>query len=741
MIHYKPTRVGWLELVVSAGNATEGGIEQVRRGFVAGQTLKLSPDDFKYGVGTHFRWNAKFYPNFEALDKLGVAYIRDDMLWGIVQPAPDKWNWGLYDELVTQLEKRGIELNAILEYTVGWASVGGPRPKLAERFMPQMEPWLAYVRAATQRYLHRIHIWEIWNEPDIGSWQSTTEEYLSLFSHSARTIKETDPQNIVLNGGFGIRRREPNIDFLDEFLPKAPRENWDVFAFHDYRTFGDLLSHREYVGNLCAKYGITLPLWMNEGGISALGQGSEREQAVTLVKKLASAPALGLQSYFVYDLQDDGIDPLNGEHHFGLVRPDFAPKPSFAACQALFRMLGKSNYTRTIRLADLGVWEHLYSPKTLSDDSVAILWNEGALGTTLLWFDQMKNARTFDLMGNPIPHQESQTGTLLTIGDEPIYLKGKHLCNWQPKVVINTPSVLPILPNTENKVTIPFSNPLGKQVHLIIKTSDCSPGIHAFRSQPVDVQSGETKLIPISLVCDAQPATPAVVDLSIAFDNFNAVYRLPVALARQLPLVEKNANEIELGREEGSVNELSDITSIVNLFHAEAIDEMHWHGPEDLSAVSRIAYDRNALYLTVKVSDNVHSQKFSGEHLWKGDSLQLVLQVTPRSPILDMTLALNSSGQPEGWIDSAPGDSPMQRGVLKATNIPHTVYRDDTQTTYALKIPWTALGLLAPQKSGFRLNFLVNDDDGKGRKQWVQLADGIGKGREINKWPWFICRP
>ena len=73
---------------------------------------------------------------------------------------------------------------------------GGP-----ENYMPQLEPWLAYVRAGVARYKGRIHTWEVWNEPNIGFWLSSNEDYVRLLKATYTAIKSVDPTARVTMGG------------------------------------------------------------------------------------------------------------------------------------------------------------------------------------------------------------------------------------------------------------------------------------------------------------------------------------------------------------------------------------------------------------------------------------------------------------------------------------------------------------------------------------------------------------
>jgi hypothetical protein len=47
----------------------------------------------------------------------------------------------------------------------------------------------------------------------------------------------------------------------------------------------------------------------------------------------------GIKAAIQYDLRDDGDDPENAEHRFGLVRTDWSPKPSYFAVQRVCSLL------------------------------------------------------------------------------------------------------------------------------------------------------------------------------------------------------------------------------------------------------------------------------------------------------------------------------------------------------------------------------------------------------------------
>jgi xylan 1,4-beta-xylosidase len=56
--------------------------------------------------------------------------------------------------------------------------------------------------------------WELWNEPNIGYWQGTTEEYIKLYDYTADAVKRALPTAIV--GGPHVTG--PNWDVSEKFL-------------------------------------------------------------------------------------------------------------------------------------------------------------------------------------------------------------------------------------------------------------------------------------------------------------------------------------------------------------------------------------------------------------------------------------------------------------------------------------------------------------------------------------------
>lgn len=61
------------------------------------------------------------------------------------------------------------------------------------------------------------------------------------------------------------------------------------------------------------------------------GTSTERQQADYTVRAMDLSLQAGVEKYFVYEFRSFGRSPYDSESHFGLVHPDFTPKPAYEA--------------------------------------------------------------------------------------------------------------------------------------------------------------------------------------------------------------------------------------------------------------------------------------------------------------------------------------------------------------------------------------------------------------------------
>lgn len=747
---YKAERAGWYELALNVIDAQGKSLAQHRRAFSVSPMVKSKGEYFHFGVCAHTpsrRTGDDYTREVKLIDRLGVDLARADIGWGGLEKEPGKWNFKKSDEFRTQMTTAGVQIQSVLGYTPQWASDGNGNAKNWEEWSkaaPRVDAYVNYVKTVVSRYKDSGTYWEIWNEPDIGFWRSPTEKYTALFNAASKAIHEANPQAKVLNGGFALTTRQPNPDFLQKFLPAADQTHWDVWAYHDYMTFAQMLARYSQNQTLYKSIKATMPVWINEGGFHCLNNGGEREQALTLVKKLSTAPALGIKAYVWYDLRDDGVDPREPEHHFGLVRNDFQPKPAYTAYQSLIAHVGNAKFERDVTDLPNGTYAHVFTQNAAADQHVMVLWREGKGRSTPVWVGGVEKITGVDeMMGGAIAPVAYAGGTVVTMTDEPVYVKfsGGALTP-VIKPVISTPEKVVLSGDTPSDVAVEILNPSKQMGKVTLSVEADQPKIQlTSKGETLTIAPGQSATFntKVTAAKDAGELTGKIrVRIASTESDGKIEAEIPVTAALAIPM--KKAGGPALGADEGLKLDLTSQQSIHNLFNAEPNMEMHWGGPNDLSAKAQLAYDSTGLYLNVAVEDNVHVQRLGGSDLWAADALQLAVSMSDARPdYLEAAFGLTDAGKQDGWVYSKIKGAKMPLGRIK-DEIPFTVTRTGTQTLYRIKVPWAALGQSGVPKEGFRLNFIVNDDDGKGRKQWVQITPGIGEEKKPSFYKVFVCR-
>ena len=150
-----------------------------------------------------------------------------------------------------------------------------------------------------------------------------------------------------------------------------------------------------------------------------------------------------------------------------------------------------------------------------------------------------------------------------------------------------------------------------------------------------------------------------------------------------------------------------------------------WKGPDDLSAEVKLQYDREFLYFAARVVDDVHFQPSAGGSTWLGDGFQMSFGREDEYAY-ELLFALSASG-PDLYLLKSPdgrtGKLPGARAA--AVKLGNCVY-------YSAAIPWRALPGINPVPGGrLNFNFLLNDNDGAGRKGYLECRPGIGTGKQV----------
>ena len=366
------------------------------------------------GVNIHITGQPK--QDLDGLAHGGFGWIRMDFAWDTVEKTKGVYDFSAYDSLLTGLTVRHIKPLFILDYGNDLYQKGAPRTPEAR------SAFTRFAAAAVRHYHGKTIIWEIWNEPNGSFWQpqANVEEYGTLALETARAIRAADPNaTVVAPGTSGLP-----MDFMEALFKRGLLNVIDAVSFHPYRGSSPETAASDYqmLRLLIHRYapGRDVPLVSSEWGYTTVSVTQE-QQAQYLVRQWLFNLAEGLRLSIWYDWHDDGLDPKNGEHHFGTVYNDYSPKPTFQAAQTLTRTLGGLRFIKRIPLA--------------SPDDYLLLFARGDTLKLAAWTTQSDHSLTLPLS------TVTRITAMLGAQTEPTIQQGRlHLSLSASPVYVEVPS-------------------------------------------------------------------------------------------------------------------------------------------------------------------------------------------------------------------------------------------------------------------------------------------------------------
>lgn len=359
---------------------------------------------------------------------LGVKWMRQDFPWYGIEPEKGKFQWGSLDAIVDVGLKHGISTLGIVTYAPPWI---GHDPSTDE----ERELFANFVSQTVLHFKGRIRYWEIWNEPNIGTFwkpRPNASDYAKALKAAYQAAKRADPDCKLL----GPCTLAIDAPFIEKVLAEGAIDYFDILSVHPYRDLRDidlnkdlpdvdLIDDLQEVRRLMAKYGSVKPIWITEMGrntsLAPEGEGiSEEAQANYSVKMYVVAFAGGVEKFFQYHLKEGGEDPYYTEQHYGVLRRDWSPKPSYFAVGTLIKKITGLKCMGNVFADDKEARGYLFSN---ADSSVLVLWAVGGtaevdlpVGTSTL--------RLTDREGRERTMYTPEGIAKLVLTESPVYLEG-----------------------------------------------------------------------------------------------------------------------------------------------------------------------------------------------------------------------------------------------------------------------------------------------------------------------------
>ncbi len=326
------------------------------------------------GTCTHFAQGKGAYPlTFNLLKLAGFTRIRDDFSWQAIEPKPKKYH---IPERIEKLVNTAARYKIKPLLVTGYCTTAY-KGKYKKNFVTTPETIDAYANAVAYAVKHfgkRVMQWELWNEPNVAH---PIKDYLPMLKVVYPKAKKANPKATFISCGGGGAGGGPGGGMIIPIVEAGGVNFQDGFSIHPYMVpfdpdygyganggpyarvnisgYSNFL--RGFINHNLKKNHRKLSLWVTEIGwpVDMISKGHSRMTPITQAAYLARTYLLSrkenlAKGVFWYDFQNDGINPKNKEHNFGIIRKDYSPKPAYQAAAVVAWILRNRPFIREIKL-------------------------------------------------------------------------------------------------------------------------------------------------------------------------------------------------------------------------------------------------------------------------------------------------------------------------------------------------------------------------------------------------------
>jgi len=335
---------------------------------ITGAAIKKKVND-KLGTCTHFSQGWDEIRIMPLIRSSGMGWIRDDLNWQDIETKKGKY-------VIPEKTMRWIkaahanDLKLILILNKGNKLYKNPYDpdayaRFAAAMAKQLKPDVDALELLNEpaNFGFMKHYGGHWNGIDsTGKQEAWVNNYVTLLNKAASAIKAVNPTVKVLGLGsvapVNFRQLEAGVSADVDGLTDHPYSYRTVPEIIPYSAAASIikrdgLATADEKGTFSsqiamyraqsARFNGPKEIWLTEFGYSvfqpakkALFAGfTAAAQAKYLQRRLMQGLGLGVDRLVQYDFKDDGLDPHEAEHHFGLIDTELQPKASFYAVQRL----------------------------------------------------------------------------------------------------------------------------------------------------------------------------------------------------------------------------------------------------------------------------------------------------------------------------------------------------------------------------------------------------------------------
>ena len=320
------------------------------------------------GLGVNIHFTDPQPGEVKMIADAGFRWVRMDFKWDTTESEPGQYNFSEYDRLMAALDESKIHALFILDYGNPLFDKGAP-PRTADT----RQAFARWAVAAAKHFSNRGVIWEIYNEPNHQEFwppRPKANEYVELALAVGRAFRTEVPNEKLI----GPAVSEMDFAFLETCFKAGLLDYWSAVTVHPYLRSDPEEAAVEYcrLRKMIQQYSRSyrtgsgsdrvnqtreIPILSGEWGYSSAWRGiSEEKQGALFAREMLTNVANEIPMSIWYDWRDDGSDPNEPEHHFGLVRNGYQAgrdqvyeaKPAYRAAKTLTEFFGGYVYQQRL---------------------------------------------------------------------------------------------------------------------------------------------------------------------------------------------------------------------------------------------------------------------------------------------------------------------------------------------------------------------------------------------------------
>lgn len=166
--------------------------------------------------------------NSSLVRKLGCQWVRIDVNWWQIEKSRGSYSWSAIDSIVNSYRSAGMMIYATLMGTPSWLGKDFRSP-------PDVASWRSFCIAFAKRYVGKVQVVSLWNEPNLGKtfWTGKKKQFFeTIVKNGYQAIKAVNPNILVAASDFATLGSSHWTTWLN--LMKKYRKYIDILSVHAY---------------------------------------------------------------------------------------------------------------------------------------------------------------------------------------------------------------------------------------------------------------------------------------------------------------------------------------------------------------------------------------------------------------------------------------------------------------------------------------------------------------------------